>query len=208
MAEFDYLMAIETITQLAPSRAAVSEKMADLIDVCEGQRRHADWIAMKQLPFDQDVSRIAQWWRGLLEEEPPELKLEGLWFGLFNPVLPDGSATADIHVSGSAAFDADDDTFEWAADIDYVPVNAEAKSQVLAHIYEWAHRSDTALHNVAEYPLALGFAAFAISQALRSVSNVPAALANVGVAVGFDSGDGLLLGRLTPHGFVETDHAA
>jgi hypothetical protein len=64
--------------------------------------------------------------------------------------------------------------------------------------------SPESLGNAAEYPLVLGYGAFAVRELLAQVE--PSLLLgrtdSVGVAVGFDSGDFVLLGRIVPDGLA------
>jgi hypothetical protein len=85
---------------------------------------------------------------------------------------------------------------------------------VLAGIYRIAYRQNASvaeqeicLGNDAEYPLCLGYAAFAVRELLLSVepSLMLGKSNSVGIAVGFDSGDFILLGELTKNGLIPLD---
>lgn len=138
-----------------------------------------------------------------------ESPLKGLWFGLFNP-CPDGrTPVADMYVSGSERFDPDPHDNSWAVGPDWCPEARYANSAVLAGIYRIAYRQGAGaaerkggLGNVAEYPLCLGYGAFAVREVLRQVepSLVLGRSDSLGVAVGFDSGDFVQLGELTCSG--------
>jgi hypothetical protein len=73
----------------------------------------------------------------------------------------------------------------------------------LAAIYRIAYRPG-GLANDAEYPLCLAYAAFAVRELLNRIDPklVLDSVGPVGVAVGFDSGDFLLLGRFTDEGLA------
>ena len=191
-------------------RRPVAESMAALIDRCEASRPHPDWAKLRALPY-ADLSPLVDWVQVPLREEPPDAPLKGLWFGLFNP-CPDGrTPVADIYICGSGRFDPDPHDNGWAVGPDWWPDARYADSAVLADIYRFAYRQGArvaeqkgCLGNDAEYPLCLGYGAFAIREVLGRVepSLVLGASASLGVAVGFDSGDFVLLGELGPSGLT------
>jgi hypothetical protein len=78
---------------------------------------------------------------------------------------------------------------------------AAAHCEVMAQIYRIAYRKGGPGNN-AEEPLCLGYAAFAVRELLVSLApeDLPKTIWSAGVAVGFDSEDGLLLGRLGAQG--------
>ncbi len=178
-------------------RRRVGESMSELIDVCEASHAHRDWALFRNLPYD-DLGALCGWVQGIFREWPNE-SLRGLWFGLFNPIGDGGETLADLHVCGSKKFDPDD--LDWAAQVGWRPSALYAKSAVLGEIYRIAH-SPGGLALDAEYPLCLGYAAIAMSKVLGEVSTIPAAVGAepVGVAVGFDDGDFIVVGELSERG--------
>jgi hypothetical protein len=90
---------------------------------------------------------------------------------------------------------------KWAIRPAWWPTARYARSVVLADIYRIAYRKG-GLGNDAEYPLCLGYGAFAVRDLLGKVepSLFLGESDSVGVAVGFDSGDFVLLGKLGPSG--------
>ena len=83
---------------------------------------------------------------------------------------------------------------------------------MLADIYRIAYRQGArvaeqkgCLGNDAEYPLVLGYGAFAVRELLGQVEPplVLGGSASLGVAVGFDSGDFVLVGRLVRDGLAQ-----
>jgi hypothetical protein len=191
----------------------VAESMAGLIDQCETARPHPDWTKLRVLPF-ADLSPLLEWVREPFHEEPAEIPLKGLWFGLFN-LCPDGrTPVADIYVCGSERFDPDPDDNSWAVGPDWWPDSRYANSKVLANIYRIAYRQGArvaeqkgCLGHDAAYPLVLGYAAFAVRELLGLIepSLVLGRSHTLGVAVGFDSGDFLLIGELTNSGLKPID---
>lgn len=191
-------------------RRPVAESMGALIDQCEAVQPHSDWAKLRSLPY-ADISDLLEWVQTPFREEPPSAQLKGLWFGLFNP-CPDGrTPVADIYVCGSERFELDPENNEWAVGPDWWPESRYANSTVLADIYGIAYRQGTrgdeqkaCLGNDAEYPLCLGYGAFSVRELLSQVepSLVLGQAESLGVAVGFDSGDFVLLGQLVMDGLV------
>lgn len=189
----------------------VLESMASLIDQCEAARPHADWASLRALPYG-DLSPLVEWVQQPFRAEPPDRPLRGIWFGLFNP-CPDGrTPVADIYVGGSVRFDPNPDDNSWAVGPEWWPEARYAGSAVLAEIYRIAYRQDAraadqknCLGNDAEYPLCLGYAVFAVRELLGQVdpSLILGESDSLGIAVGFDSGDFVLLGKFGPLGLIK-----
>ena len=208
--EFDLGQTHHWIVAELVRRRPVAESMAHLIDLCEAARPHADWTRLRALPY-ADLSALLEWIQRLFREEPHGRPLRGLWFGLFNPCLDDGSPIADLYVNGSERFVIDPNDNSWAVDAEWQPESRCARSAVLADIYRIAYRHEGAnasaeeedgLQNDCEYPLCLGYGAFALREVLGKAdpSLLLSRSRSLGVAVGFDSGDFLLLGEFGASG--------
>ena len=156
------------------------------------------------LPYAH-LSPLLDWLQRPFREEPPNTPLKGLWFGLLNP-CPDGrTPVADIYVRGSELSQPDPDDNGWAVGPEWWPEARYASSAVFAFaIYRIAYRQGSrvveqkaCLGNDAEYPLCLGYGAFVVRVLL--VHPDPLLILgkseSLGVAVGFDSGDFILLGE-------------
>lgn len=200
------------VGELARQRP-VAEVMAALIDQCEAIRPHPDWARLRALPY-ADLSPLVDWVQGPFRQEPSAAPLRGLWFGLFNP-CPDGrTPVADIYLCGSERFELDQHDNSWAVGPEWWPAARYASSSVLATIYRIAYRQGArvaeqkgCLGNDAEYPLCLGYGTFAVRELLARVepSLILGESGSLGVAVGFDSGDFVLLGELTNDGLAPID---
>ena len=176
------------------------ESMLRLIEQCAKAADHPDWDEFRQIPFDE-LMGLSSWLDELLRNEPPGVCLRGLWFGIFNPIYR-GEPVADMYICGSTNFNDDPNDIEWAVEPEWWPANGYAGSEVLATIYRIAHR-EGGLGNDAEYPLCLAFGALAVRDLLRKkATEVFEVVGSVGVGVGFDSGDFLLVGRVTEDGMV------
>jgi hypothetical protein len=194
-------------------RRSVAESMASLIDQCEAAHPHSDWNKLRALPYS-DLSVLLDWIQEPFRDEPPKVPLKGLWFGLFNP-CPDGrTPVADIYLCGSERFDSDPNDNSWAVGPEWWPKDRYANSAVLTDVYRIAYRQGSrvaeqkgCLGNNAEYPLVLGYGAFGVRELLQQVepSLVLGRSDSLGVAVGFDSGDFVLLGELAASGLKPID---
>jgi hypothetical protein len=151
------------------------------------------------------------WLQRPFRDEPPDWPLRGLWFGLYNPCYDGCTPAADLYVCGSERFYADPDDNDWVVGPRWWPEDRYARSAVLADVYRIAYRQgagrderDGCLGNDAEYPRCLGYGALAVRALLGAVepSQILERADEVGVAVGFDSGDFVLLGRMVRDGLV------
>jgi hypothetical protein len=187
------------VNELARQRS-INDAMADLLAFCEAASPHPDWARLRGLDH-ANLAPLVQWVRRPFREEPAARPLRGLWFGLFNPCY-DRETVADLYVCGSERFDPDPDSNDWAVGPDWWPDARYARSPVLADIYRIAYRKG-GLANDAEYPLCLGYGAFAVREILAQVepSLILGESDSLGVAVGFDSGDFVRLGQLGPSGW-------
>ena len=194
-------------------RQSIGESVDRLLARCEKARPHPDWAQFRALPYD-DLLPLLKWVQRPFRKEPPVRPLRGLWFGLFNP-CPNGRApVSDIYVCGSERFDPDPTNNNWAVGPDWWPESRYAESTVLAEIYRIAYRQKSrpaerkaALGIDAEYPLCLGYAVFAVRELLEQIkpSLILGKSPALGVAVGFDNGDFVLLGEVTMQGVSPPD---
>jgi hypothetical protein len=205
----------EWVVRELARRRPVAVSMSHLIDQCERVRPHPDWAHLRGLPY-AELSALITWIQEPFRKDSPQVPLKGLWFGLFNP-CPDGLTLADIYVCGSERFDPDSPSASWAVGPAWWPEGRYANSAVLADIYRIAYRAGSrkaeqkgCLGNDAEYPLVLAYGAFAVRALLGAVK--PQLLLgkakSLGIAVGFDSGDFVLLGELTDGGLRPGDRYA
>lgn len=189
----------------------VAESMAALIDQCEGAHPHPDWGKLRALPY-ADVEPVSAWVVHSFVEDSPDIPLRGLWFGLCNPIRGKGNTVADLRLSGAGSYDPTD--CMWAVNAPWWPISRYAESAILAELYRIASRRGvpeeerkSRLGNNAEYPLCLGYGAFALREVFSRFDEADRELIlgeseSIGVMVGFDSGDFLHVGTLTTTGFA------
>ncbi len=191
----------EHIEAAVRATCSAAEGMLSVIDFCSEARPHDDWRHFRAFDFDGDVAHVADWLQTLRDHAPPPEAIDGLWFGLFNPIR-DGEATADMYVGGGE--DATEDPDAWAEKLTWTP-DGDASSQVLDGIYRVAYDHGTdGLGNDAEHPLCLTYACLTVRWLATTLP--PALLLGDAeervIQVGFDSGDFLRIGRLTSEGLT------
>lgn len=196
----DTNLVFSRIESLIRDTSSVSAKMSQVIDACEAGYPHHGWRVLRDLPYDDEAAGLRSWIPQVLREEPPPFLIRGVWIGIGNFILDDRE-TSDMHVIGSATYDAQDVDQNWAVDAGYRPENSDAGSAVLDSIYDIAYRRFPELENEAEWSLCLAYAAFAVAEILRT--ETPSYFCSdqeVGVVVGFDEGDSVSIGRVTDEG--------
>ncbi len=199
---FDIAKSHDAVVAVLASDATVADGMAQLIDFCADQESWQGWSALRKLDFAADEKRLKRWLQGVLTKEPPQKSINAFWFGLFHPIVED-KATCGLYMAGSKNFDAADETFDWACDPDYFPNGRYAKSQVLDEIYRKVDKAKRSVSEYGEYVLCLGFGGLII-KTLADRIGPETWLGNSkarAVAIGFDSGDGILLGSITKTGW-------
>lgn len=92
------------------------------------------WTRLRHLDYEADADRLTKWLTDLFATEPPSSNINGLWFGLFNPVLA-GKPTCQMYVSGSSTFHPESESNEWVCQHPYWPKGRYSKSRILTDLY-------------------------------------------------------------------------
>jgi len=197
-----------TIRAQLANGGKISSQMGAVIDIAEKLHPHDDWAKFRKIPYDR-IAPMRNWLTHRFSVEPPQTPVAGLWFGLCH--TKHGSKSADLYLSASTRFSADDPTFRWARDAEYQPDYCFARSQLLWKIYQYAHRKPGGLKETAERPLCIAYAAFVIARLMSELD--PRMFLNhyesAGVAIGFERGEAMLLGELKKDGFLlAEDHGS
>lgn len=200
---FDIVQSHDKVEAVLAAGGSLDAGMALLFDFCAEHEPWRGWSALRKLDFSDDQMRLHQWLTGLLTDEPPPKGIKAFWFGLFNPVVK-GKTTCGMYIAGSNTFDAEDDTFEWACDPAYFPDGRYADSHILNEIYQSVSKAKGFVSSYGEYVLCLGFAGL-VAKHLAATIGARTWLGTSrsrSLAVGFDSGDGVLLGSVTKSGWM------
>jgi hypothetical protein len=204
MEEYELMEAVfDKVKEIVAKDVTVAAGMKEIITFCKKNYEHADWMKFNGLEYDE-TSEINNWIENVLKNDPIPPKINGLWFGLYNPCNDDGEASADIYIAGNDGFDKDDEDGEWAVDPKYFPETRYLKSKILDKIYQIAYSYEDGLENTAEYALCFAYGCLITKYLLvkYSKSIISSKTKSIGVAVGFDSGDFLVIGELNKDGFT------
>jgi hypothetical protein len=125
------------IADIAANPALLATGMTPWFDYCEkvAPDQKSLWKRLRKLEFEKDAENLSQWLKRLFKKEPPPDNINGLWFGLHNPVLDDGEPSCQMYVGGSSAFDPDSDSNEWVCQLSWRPKGQYSTSQVLTELY-------------------------------------------------------------------------
>lgn len=198
---FDIAKAHDKVAAVVSSKVGVDDGMALLIDYCAENEPWLGWDVLRKLAFARDQQCLKQWLDQLLTHEPPPHEINAFWFGLFNPVI-NGKATCGLYLAGTETFDRNDEDFEWACDPAWFPNVRYAESQVLDGISQQLNTANSTVSSY-EYVLCLGYAGLVVNHlaATLPLSKWLGEKSSRAVAIGFDSGVGILLGSLTKQGW-------
>jgi hypothetical protein len=202
--EINFQEAFGRIETVVGSQVDAQAGMEMLIGYCASRLPDPTWDVIRRLGIRDDIGALRTWLTSVATKEPAPEQINAYWFGLFNPVDEKGNTTCGSYVAGSDHFDPHDETGDWACAPAYFPGRRYADSAVLRGIYEAAYLQESGPGDFAEYVLCLGYAGLAIKDVCMTAD--PGLLLGGSrqrvVAVGFDSGDFMLLGRIRPDGFV------
>ena len=171
--------------------------MAAIIAKCRLLLPSADWDAFASLPYGGDAGRLEAWARAEIGRLPKS-PMGGLWFGLVEIGSHSSRAKNALYLAASSG-----PSDRWMDHIDLRPVdNTYAPLQSLTALPTSSQKTPGGIESEASWALSLAFAALAVRSALPNLAKAHGLpTVAIPVAVGFDSGDLLQLGRLGPTGF-------
>jgi hypothetical protein len=188
------------------SARTIQESLERVIEKCETAEPHGDWNDLRNVEIE-DSKKFGKRVKNWFSNKNLKAEISGLWFGIFNPA--NGRwPIADFRVVGCSDFVADTNDNSWASNTRTWSPDSRAFSPVLERYFKIAYR-DNGLGNKAEYPLCLAYTTLALRDVFMT-SKPSVFLRNsnsVGVAVGFDGGDFIVLGTLTKNGMSLLEHA-
>jgi hypothetical protein len=199
---FDIELSHKMVTSVVDSDCAIWDGMSSLIEFCSEHESWDGWNALRELDFETDSLTLTNWMTQLLITEPPPKNIKAYWFGLFNPVQ-NGTTTCGLYAAGAVTFDPDDESFEWACGPAYFPEGRYATSMVLDGIYRKVSTANGFVPSYGEYVLCLGYAGLIVKYLAATIKCELwlDSCATRALAVGFDSGDGMLVGSVTRRGW-------
>jgi len=197
----DMATAFDEVARITSSAVSVTDGMHALIDFVTQEKPGHKWSELRSLDYQADSLIVRDWLKSVLTKEPPSAKVKAYWFGIFNPIVND-EASCGFYLMGSTEYTPDD--FDWACwdDDSYLPKMRYAPSQVLPVIYRTV-MSDEDEESLGEYTLCLGYVALVVAEMARSLKpELFLGKANKRVvAVGYDEGDGIVLGVFNKAGW-------
>jgi hypothetical protein len=198
---------MDAIIGLLPDVLDMTHYMHAAIEKCASVLPHEIWDEIRRLAFESDLRETTGWFRSILAHSPPPADVNALWFGIWSPVGSNGRTLNDFHVGGSTSFGS---TPDWMSRLEWLPRGRYRHSEVQRAIKLAADRAgDEEIAHALDYAIALGHVAASVMLTLEAVElgALPLRDAQLPVAVGFDSGDGLLVGRVVQDGFVRGDYS-
>jgi hypothetical protein len=189
-----FAQSAEMIANVATNPLPIASGMGQWLDYCDEVAPECNslWNRLRSLNYDRDVENLTKWLRRLLRMEPPPDDINGLWFGLHNPVLDDGEPSCQMYMGGSSGFDPSSSSNEWVCQLSWLPEGRYSPSEVLRELYRPVE-SVTAnrVSYLGEPFLCHGYLAFVVSH----WCNGPMRASLLGkapvraVVIGHDSGD-------------------
>lgn len=182
------------IADVAAHPAPLASGMGPWFDYCEkvAPEQEMLWKQLRKLDFETDAANLTTWLQEVLNQEPPPESINGLWFGLFNPVFDDGNASCQMYIGGASGFDPLSNSNEWVCQLSWRPKGQYSTSQVLDELYR---RVDPVAENdvwyLGEPFLCHGYLALVVSNWCRGPmrTNLLGDATIRAIVMGHDSGD-------------------
>lgn len=210
MGTSDFQRDADFVFRLVQSGVSLAEGFPRLIEFCQTHYPKRDWGKIAAVDVAADIETMVNWLTHVFTTEPPPPNIVAYYFGLYNP--SDGeTVTCGFYVCGSTQFSVEDPAWAvWRKD-SYIPEGRDAPLNNLNHIYtSWndiEYDNDSAdpsqWSDDSEYVLFLGYAGLMVGELGRRVPpSVWLGSASKRVlAVGWDEGDILEVGKIRPTGF-------
>lgn len=192
------------------------DAMRDGLSVRKGMRRvigqcsdaSGDDVAVFQrLDWNASGERFSERLEECLDCEPPSEDIDGLWVGLFSPII-DGEGSMDCYLAGNPHFDSSDP--DWACGPAYWPERRYFELRVLGELARVCRSDTLESGSWAEEALAEAFVALSLYSALMAIGPRQVSLRErvFGISYGFDSGDTVFFGRVDHGNIVLGTNAA
>jgi hypothetical protein len=196
----------DVVQRVALSGRGPREGINELLNACAARFSHPVRQMLRTLDVETDTAMLRQWLAQLLQREPVPVQIKGLYFGLAEYADDDRDATGcRLHLVGSANFDPQDEECQWALQPTYMPDADVADSEVLTAIYRDVQAAGPDVVSLGEYVLGFGYASLVVRTVCHELRvSVLGEAAWRGVAVGFDCGDAIVLGRIESTGWRPT----
>lgn len=192
----------EMVGHAVAAGKSTPEAMAELMASCNNEAPSPAWQQIAALDFAQGGQVMADWLRDTLTHEPPSEDIQAFFFGLFTTDADGGASYAQLYVCGSDCYDPDDETGDWVCDPAYFPEGRYAPRALYQEI-DALLASDKTAFDFGEEAVILGYTALVVRDLMHAIE--PSLLLgdteDRHVAIGYDDGDVLVIGRVTRNGF-------
>lgn len=202
----------QAIQSLVDSGVAGAEALVSLIAYCRELVAWDGWGAMAEWDYAGDVVRLKKnWLDEVLRSNSPAKGVKAFWFGIHDTgfVISDGdeddndksrdfSMLANVYIGGSLEFFEDDDSADWACDLDYLPETEGPRALVIPQaIAELSIEMPLAASRLGSHFLPLAYFALALREALGRLDETlrEKTCGKRPVVVGYDDGDWVWLVR-------------
>jgi hypothetical protein len=182
------------IADLGAKPLAIASGMGQWFDYCENvaPNQNSLWKRLRKLDFEGDAQSLSEWLAWLFENEPPPDNINGLWFGLYNPMLDDDEESCQMYVGGSSGFDQNSDSNEWVCQLPWKPEGRYPASHVLTELFRPVQGiTENKVNYLGEAFLCHGYLALVVSTwchgPMRTILLGDAPIR--AVVIGHDSGD-------------------
>lgn len=190
-------MMFEDVTRMievtAKQQLPVSNSMQVWLQYCRDSAPdlQSTWDEISRLDFDADFRYLTRWVTDLIRTEPLPPEVNGLWFGMFNPILDDGRPTCQVYLAGSTRFDKSEPYSDWQCGPEYWPNGRYANSEILTAIYRMFESIEDEVNYLGEGCLCQGYFACVIANWCGSplADSLMGADRQRAITMGFDSGD-------------------
>ena len=204
---------VDTEQLFAKSAQLIARVAADSVPVASGMSQwfdHCDkvapeckslWKRLRKLDFDKVAESLTKWLNKLLKKVQPPASVNGLWFGLHNPVLDDGEPTCQMYAGGSSTLDPLSNSNEWVCNLTWRPEGQYSTSTVMTESYRPVEAiTKNQVNYLGEAFLCHGYLALMVSRwcsrPMRATLLGDAPIR--AVAIGHDSGDFYRMAVLRP----------
>lgn len=191
----------ELIENMMAKKIKPSKGVKEIIEFCEKSYPNDGWKAFKKLDYD-DYEKIEDWLENIIGSEKIDSKIKSIWIGISNPINENGDETTDLVFAGATKFDREDDFPDWPSKPKF-SVEIGSGSNILDEIYQLAYDDENGnLEDTADYLISFAYTALAIKTILNDASFVSKIKFDhkIGVLVGHEEGDVLILGELSKKG--------
>ena len=125
------------IAEVASGPRPIATGMGQWFDYCEevAPEQGLLWKRLRELDFEKDARGLSKWIERLFNNETPPDSINGLWFGLYNPILDDDEPTCQMYVGGAAGFDPGSDSNDCVCQLTWSPEERYPESPILTDLY-------------------------------------------------------------------------